>query len=60
MPGSMPTSVPTTQPRNANHSTSGRSATEKPSMQAVEDGFHDQNQSTPRSSGAFSALPNSQ
>src|SRR5512134_1041353 len=31
MPGSMPTSVPTTHPRKANHSTSGRSATEKPS-----------------------------
>ena len=28
---SIPTSVPTRQPRNAYHSTSGRSATEKPS-----------------------------
>src|SRR5262249_54369396 len=31
MPGSTPTSVPTRQPRNAYHSTSGRNATEKPS-----------------------------
>ena len=60
MPGSMPTSVPTTQPRNANHSTSGRSATEKPSMRLSRTVSTGQNQSTPRSSGAFSALPNSQ
>src|SRR5437867_3594 len=32
MPGSMPTSVPTRQPRNAYSSTSGRNATEKPSI----------------------------
>src|SRR3954468_12833193 len=31
IPGSMPTSVPVTQPRNAYHNTSGRNATEKPS-----------------------------
>src|SRR5271170_1525734 len=31
IPGSTPTSVPTTQPRKPYHSTSGRSATEKPS-----------------------------
>src|SRR3984957_4701431 len=32
MPGSTPTSVPTRQPRKPYHSTSGRSATEKPSI----------------------------
>src|SRR6266478_2031239 len=32
MPGSTPTSVPTRQPRNPYHSTSGRSATENPSI----------------------------
>src|SRR4029077_132552 len=32
MPGSMPTRVPTTQPRNAYSSTSGRNATENPSI----------------------------
>ena len=31
MPGNTPTSVPTRQPMNAYHSTSGRNATEKPS-----------------------------
>src|SRR5262249_24416827 len=31
IPGSTPTTVPTRQPRNAYHSTSGCSATEKPS-----------------------------
>src|SRR5215470_17959990 len=30
IPGSTPTSVPTTQPRKAYHMTSGRKATEKP------------------------------
>ena len=60
MPGSMPTSVPTRQPTKANHSTSGRSATEKPSIETVDDGSHGQIQNRPRSSGAFSALPNSQ
>ena len=60
MPGSMPTSVPTTHPRNANHSTSGRSATEKPSRRLSKTASTRQNQSRPRSSGAFSALPNSQ
>src|SRR5215471_10591818 len=32
MPGNTPTSVPTRQPRNPYHSTSGRSATENPSI----------------------------
>jgi len=32
MPGSTPTSVPTRQPRKPYHSTSGRSATENPSI----------------------------
>ena len=32
IPGSTPTSVPTRQPRKPYHSTSGRSATEKPSI----------------------------
>src|SRR5580692_10709242 len=32
IPGSTPTRVPTTQPRKPYHSTSGRSATEKPSI----------------------------
>jgi hypothetical protein len=47
------------QPRNAYHSTSGRSATEKPSIRLskVSTG---QNHNRPRSSGDFSALPNSQ
>src|SRR6266700_3503974 len=34
IPGRTPTSVPTTQPRNAYHSTDGWSATEKPSQSA--------------------------
>ena len=36
MPGSTPTMVPTRQPRNAYHSTSGCSATEKPSSEAFD------------------------
>ncbi len=54
MPGSMPTSVPTRHPRNANHSTSGRNATEKPSSRLSKDRVHeDHSQNRPRSSGAF-------
>src|SRR4051812_37666471 len=34
IPGRTPTSVPTTQPRNAYHSTDGWSATEKPTQSA--------------------------
>ena len=60
MPGSMPTSVPTRQPMKAYHSTSGRKRDRESEQQAVESFPRRQNQSRPRSSGDFSALPNSQ
>ena len=40
MPGSTPTSVPTRQPRNAYQRLYGCKATEKPSSEAVQGGFH--------------------
>ena len=59
IPGSTPTSVPTTQPRKPYHSTSGRNATVKPSTQAVEGAFHrSQNPSRPCSSGVFNPTVN--
>ena len=59
IPGSTPTSVPTTQPRKPYHSTSGRSATEKPSIRlsrVLSTAF--QNPSRPCSSGVLSPTVN--
>ncbi len=57
MPGSTPTSVPTTQPRKPYHSTSGRSATEKPSIRLSMVSTA-QNPSRPCSSGDLSTTVN--